>query len=108
MKGMTKWLWRVFAFIAIMVFGGCSEPQTRTYYLRSYGPWIIGEARTCLLYKSASDVPCFTSEQMQNGAKADPQHGYLVSVTFDKPIPDTVLGVVCRLDSDSHASCHIP
>lgn len=80
-----------------------------TYNLRSYGIWTVGESRTCLFAKNVDDAPCFTTEQGRNGTQ-EPQHEYLVVVTFDRPIPfgdSGVYGVRCHLESNSQAWCHI-
>lgn len=84
----------------------CKKPQTGTYFLRSYGSWTLGEARRCLFAKGVEDAPCFTPEQLENGAKGVEQHGYLVVATFDKPVGDS--SATCRLDSYSQAWCHVP
>jgi hypothetical protein len=87
---------------------GCRKTESYTYELRSYGTWTVGEARTCLFAKGVDHAPCFTPGQIQNGTQ-EPQRGYLVSVTLDRDMPPgDVFGLVCRLDSDSHASCHVP
>ena len=95
--------------LVTLLFCGCRKTETHIYTLRSYGTWNVGEARTCLFAKSIGNAPCFSSEQVQNGSK-EPQHDYLVSVTFDRTIPfgeSGVYGVVCRLESNSHAWCHV-
>jgi hypothetical protein len=95
--------------LAALLFCGCGKTETHIYTLRSYGTWNLGEARTCLFAKGIDSAPCFSPEQVQNGTQ-EPQHGYLVSVTFDRAIPfaeSGVYGVVCRLESSSNAWCHV-
>ena len=95
---------------ASLLMGACKKSVSGTYALRSYGTWTIGESRTCLFAKNTDDAPCFSTEQIRNGSQ-EPQHEYLVEVTFDRPIP---LGngfgpysLRCRLESNSRAWCHV-
>jgi hypothetical protein len=93
--------------LALLV-AACNRSASGTYALRTFGIWTVGESRTCMFVKKIDNAPCFATEQMRNGSD-EPQHEYLVEVTFDKPIPfrGGPYGVRCRLQSPSKVWCHV-
>lgn len=93
----------VLSFVAVAILvAGCQKRPVRRITLMTDQPWTIGEAKTCSFidtYQKA--MRCAVA------GEAGAEHEYLVDAEFNKMPPVTTewYGVVCRLDSVSHATC---
>ena len=73
--------------LATLLLMDCSKTETRTYELRSYGTWTVGETRTSIFARDIDDAPCFTPEQIQNGAPAAPALPSYTPSGLRHPVP---------------------
>lgn len=103
---MTKVIVVILLLLAAVAITGCGHHARylRRITLMTDQPWTIGEARTCSFidtYQKAMRCP--------TAGETGAEHEYLVDAEFNKMPPVTTewYGVVCRLDSFTHATCQV-
>jgi hypothetical protein len=95
---------------ATILLAGCQKRTLHRITLITDQSWTIGEARTCSFIDAKQDVMrCVTVSRTDAPPETQIEHKYLVDAEFNKmpPATDEWYGVVCRLDSFTHATCQV-
>ena len=93
-------------FPMAVTLAGCQKRTYSNVTLMTSQPWLVGQTKSCFITGDSKD-----DMNMHCAAFGDPDttfDGYikLVDVHLDRPVHSHgIYGVICRLDSDEHATC---